>query len=224
MSAPKIIAIALTAFVMLATNSLAQQNFQKLPQRYEANKPVANATTQAGANSADSQLAACLIVDNQGEIALGKLAEQKSKDNDVKQFAQQMVKEHTDFMQKLERFATEQGAGAAQANSAVQNMANATQPMGSQPLNLVSLKQQIGQKCLEMTQQELGKYDGIQFDKWYVGQQIGAHMQVLAELEVFRNQASPELASLLDKGIATTKTHLEQAKTLEKSLNQVSQK
>lgn len=220
MSAPKTIAIALAAFVMLAVDSFAQQN---IPQRRQADKPVISNSSQAGANSADSQLAACLIVDNQGEIALGKLAEQKSKDNDVKQFAQQMVKEHTDFMQKLERFAAEQGQGAAaQSNSAVQNMASATQPMGSQQLNLASLKQQIGQKCLEMTQQELERKDGAEFDKCYVGQQVGAHVAVLAELEVFRNQASPELASLLDKGIQTTKTHLEHAKTIAKSLEKAS--
>ena len=222
MSASRTTAVALVASAMLVTNSFAQQN---MPQRHEANKPVVNTTTQAGANSADSQLAGCLIVDNQGEIALGKLAEQKTKNNDVKQFAQQMVKDHTDFMQKLEQFAGEQGQTAAtQSNPGMQNMASAAQPMGSQPLNLASLKQQIGQKCLEMTQQELGKYDGAQFDKCYVGQQIGAHMQVLAELEVFRNQASPELASLLDKGIQTTKTHLEHAKTIAKSLEQASAK
>jgi predicted outer membrane protein len=220
MSASKTIALALAVSATLATNSFAQQN---MPQRHEVNKPVVKVTTQAGANSADSQLAGCLIVDNQGEIALGQLAEQKTKNNEVKQFAQMMVKDHTDFMQKLEKFAGEQKhSNAAQLNPAVQNVDSATQPMGSQPLNLASLKQQIGQKCLEMTQQELGKYDGVQFDKWYVGQQIGAHMQVLAELEVFRNQASPELASLLDKGIQTTKTHLEHAKTLENSLNQAS--
>lgn len=219
MSASKTIAIALAVFAMLAANSFAQQN---LPQRHEANKPVVNATTLAGANTADSQLAGCLIVDNQGEIALGQLADQKSNNNDVKQFAKQMVKDHTDFMQKLERFAAGQEQNAAQANPAMQNMTSATQPMGNQPLNLAALKQQIGQKCLEMTQRELEQRDGAQFDLCYIGQQVGAHVAVLAELEVFRNQASPELASLLDKGIETTKTHLEHAKTIAKSLEQAS--
>jgi predicted outer membrane protein len=222
MSASRTSAVALVASAMLVTNSFAQQN---MPQRHEANKPVVNTTTQAGANSADSQLAGCLIVDNQGEIALGKLAEQKTQNNEVKQFAQMMVKDHTDFMQKLERFAAgqEQNA-AAQSNPAMQNMTSATQPMGSQPLNLATLKQQIGQKCLEMTQRELENRDGAQFDMCYIGQQVGAHVAVLAELEVFRNQASPELASLLDKGIETTKTHLEHAKTIAKSLEQASAK
>jgi hypothetical protein len=43
-------------------------------------------------------------------------------------------------------------------------------------------------------------------------------MHVLATLEVFRNQASPDLASVLDKGIETTKSHLEMAQKIAQSL------
>lgn len=209
---------------------------QDMLQRHEADKPViAGMQQQAGANSADSQLAGCLIVDNQGEIALGKLAEQKSQNNDVKQFAQKMVKDHSEFMQQLERFAaagnqTEnmsigQSPAVAVQQQAVGNtdrsLAGAmTQPMGGQGLNFVQLKQQIGQKCLQMTQRDLEQKESSQFDKCYIGQQIGAHVEVLATLEVFRNQASPELAAVLGKGIETTKTHLEHAQQLAKSLDQ----
>jgi predicted outer membrane protein len=85
-------------------------------------------------------------------------------------------------------------------------------------LNFVQLKQEIGQKILQMTQQDLEQKSGSEFDKCYIGGQVGAHVAVLATLEVFRNQASPELASVLDKGIETTKTHLEHAKQIAQSL------
>ena len=90
--------------------------------------------------------------------------------------------------------------------------------MGTQPLNFVALTREIGQKCLDLVQSDLKEKEGAQFDKCYIGGQIGMHMHVLAELEVFRNQASPELASVLDKGIETTKGHLEQAKTIAQAL------
>jgi predicted outer membrane protein len=208
---------------------------QDIAQRHEADKPVIAGLQQVGANSADSQLAGCLIVDNQGEIVLGKLAQEKSQNNDVKQFAQQMVQDHNQFMQQLERFAVagnqseNMGVGQPPAGAMQQQAAGntdrsltgaMTQPMGGQSLNFVQLKQQIGQKCLQMTERDLDQKEGSQFDKCYIGQQIGAHVEVLATLEVFRNQASPELAAVLGKGIETTKTHLEHAQQLAKSLEQ----
>ena len=80
------------------------------------------------------------------------------------------------------------------------------------------MKQQIGQKLLNMQRKELEEKDGSQFDKRYIGAQIGAHMQVLATLEVARQYASPELASLLDKGIETTKMHLDDARKIAETL------
>ncbi len=209
---------------------------QEQVQHYQANKPVVG-NMHAAVNSTDSQLAGVLVVDNQGEIALGKLAEQKTSNKDVKQFAEMMVKDHTDFMQQLEKFARTQGQSANAGTNmppatGVQQQAAGntdralpgamTQPMGGENLNLVQLKQEIGQKILQMTQQDLEQKSGSEFDKCYIGGQVGAHVGVLATLEVFRNQASPELASVLDKGIETTKTHLDHAKQIVKSLDQQS--
>jgi predicted outer membrane protein len=229
------LAIALATAGMIA----ASMQGQDLPgQRREAAKPIIS-SPMGTANSADAQLAACLIVDNQGEIALGKLSQQRAKDKDVKAFGEKMVKDHTDFMQQLERFA---GAGDDRSISpaggrtkdeiAVQPatpgatdraLPGATaQPIGSQGLNFVALKQQIGQKCLELVQRDLEEKEGSQFDKCYIGGQIGEHMHVLATLEVVRNQASPELAAVLDKGIETTKSHLEHAQKIMKALDQQS--
>ncbi len=98
------------ALSLMAAVAMAQEQVQ----RYQANKPVVGNTNAAinSTNYTDSQFAGVLIVDNQGEIALGKLAEQKSGNKDIKQFAQMMVKDHTDFMQQLEKFARTQGQNA----------------------------------------------------------------------------------------------------------------
>ena len=69
-----------------------------------------------------------------------------------------------------------------------------------------------------MIEADLKQKDGSQFDKCYVAQQIGGHVHLLAELEVLRSHVSPELASVLDKGIETAKSHLEEAQKLGKSL------
>ncbi len=69
-----------------------------------------------------------------------------------------------------------------------------------------------------MFEADLKQKDGSQFDKCYVAQQIGGHVHMIAELEVLRSHVSPELAAVLDKGIETAKSHLEEAQKLAKSL------
>jgi predicted outer membrane protein len=211
--------IASSFALLLATSASAQER-----QVREVNKPVLG--TQV-ANGADTQLANCLIGANENEIALAKVAEQKAKSNDVKQFAQMMVKDHGDFINQLQRFAGERSTtgqmttGRAQQRAAenATTVGMAAQPMGSQTLDFAALDKQIAQKCLDLVRKDMEEKSGTEFDKCYIGSQIGAHMHVLATLEVFRNQASPELGSVLDKGIETTKSHLDKAQQIAKSLD-----
>jgi len=55
----------------------------------------------------DHQLATCIAIGNQTEVAIAKIAEEKAKSKDVKEFAQMLVKDHTAFLQKLQKFAPE---------------------------------------------------------------------------------------------------------------------
>ena len=63
--------------------------------------------TQAG--NLDAQLAACLIIGNQKEIAVSKLAEQQSQNDEVKKFAQMMIADHEKFVAELQTFAEQGG-------------------------------------------------------------------------------------------------------------------
>jgi predicted outer membrane protein len=59
----------------------------------------------------------CLRSDNQGEITIAKLAETKASHPEVKAFAQQMVKDHTDFLAKLDRLNEGDSSPAGAATS-----------------------------------------------------------------------------------------------------------
>jgi predicted outer membrane protein len=63
-------------------------------------------------NSANlnSYFIACLRGDNRNEVEVGKLAAQKASNPEVKAFAQQMVKDHSDFLAKLDRI-NQSGSG-----------------------------------------------------------------------------------------------------------------
>ncbi len=64
--------------------------------------------------SPDAELAACLIVDNECAVTAGQIAQQRSQNEEVKQFAQQMVQAHGQMIAKLQQVAGEAGAGGAQ--------------------------------------------------------------------------------------------------------------
>src|SRR4051794_35348600 len=53
----------------------------------------------------DHQFAHCLILDNDNEIEMAKIAERKSQNKDVQKFAQTMESDHAKFVKDLERFA-----------------------------------------------------------------------------------------------------------------------
>src|SRR5579871_4761903 len=147
--------IASSFALLLATSASAQER-----QVREVNKPVLG--TQV-ANGADAQLANCLIGANENEIALAKVAEQKSQSNDVKQFAQMMVKDHGDFINQLQHIAGERSTtgqmttGRAQQRAAenASTVGMAAQPMGSQTLDFAALDKQIAQKCLDLVRKDM---------------------------------------------------------------------
>lgn len=76
-------------------------------------QPARTEATAASSPQIERFLVSCLRSDNQGEIAIAKLAEQRASNPEVKAFAQQMIKDHTDFLAKLDRFNQEQGGRPA---------------------------------------------------------------------------------------------------------------
>lgn len=57
------------------------------------------------ANSLDGFFAACLILENQNEIDAARLAAQRSKNPEVKKFAEMMIADHESFIKQLEQTA-----------------------------------------------------------------------------------------------------------------------
>jgi predicted outer membrane protein len=62
---------------------------------------IRGATANGMRHDAGHYMKECLIGGNQAEIALARIAEQRATDPEVKKFAQQMIEEHTAFLNKL---------------------------------------------------------------------------------------------------------------------------
>jgi predicted outer membrane protein len=188
-------------------------------------------------NFTDEQLASWLLVDNRGEIQLARLAQERASSDEVKDFAKKVIDEHAQLVEQLQQFAgqgrgTRQGGeyqATAQRNRSSQatNMRNEQygQPNAAgrgnqQPggLNLVRLKQQLGQQCVASAEHELEQKEGEEFDKCFIGMQIAKHMEMVDTLKVFSRYASQELDQLIEQAEQTTEDHLQHAKHLIKQL------
>lgn len=180
----------------------------------------------------DRTLATLLTLGNQAEIELGQFAQGRASSDAVKQFARQMIQDHTNFIDQMQQAVLRsrgQGSAAASASAqgASQNAAAAgTQPgealiqAGVQHDPLLSVTQQAGQRIINLTQQELGRHQGAQFDAAYVGQQLMAHVEMLAKLQTAQGHVTPEFRQVIDQGIQTTEQHLGHARELMQQLQQ----
>jgi predicted outer membrane protein len=230
--------VALLSFAPLA--AIAQlPNVQNPPQtppvQLEQNRPQVQQQLgqpgSQGSSAADAQLANCLIIDNQNEVALAQFALQKTQNDDVKKFAQQMVEQHQQAIGSLQQYASasrgaqgQQGQGnlAATPGQPGANVTITLKPELSADaggLNPLTLKQEIAAQCLQSARRELDQKQGAEFDKTYIGMQIGAHMMMADMLQVFQNHASPEFRKTLASQQKTVQSHLDHAKQIMKSLD-----
>lgn len=155
------------------------------------------------------QVAQMFILGNKAEVELGKLAAEKSQNPQVREFAEEMVKDHTAFIAKLQKFAGADNEAAPR----VGNTNAAPQPSSSHDA-MADLQRKAAELELSMTKQMLSKYEGQDFDMGYLGQQMVAHTKMLACLTAAKDVGPQEFQTTLEEGIATTRAHMQHAQQI----------
>jgi putative membrane protein len=145
----------------------------------------------------DPQIAAIVVTANQVDIDAGKLAKSKTRNKDVKAFAQQMVTDHSSVNKQ---------AGDLVKKLGVKPESNPT----SESL----------QKGGEENMANLKKLKGKEFDKAYTDHEVAYHEQVLDAIDktLVPSAKNPELKSLIEKVRPAFVAHLEHAKHLQAEL------
>jgi predicted outer membrane protein len=203
--------------------------------------------TQPGAQQEPLQrfLASCLLQKNKAEVELGQLAQQQAQNPQVKEFAQRMVQDHQQLVQQLQPLAGTQGASTAATSQidAQRRPSDTTRLPGSpgagQPerdatqsltagrkqgqespalSELAQIEKQITDRYFDAVREDLQQKQGAEFDKCYIGSQIGGHMHMLAALQVLQQQGPNELRQLAQQAQPKVQQHLEHAKQLMKQL------
>jgi predicted outer membrane protein len=278
--------LSLMPLAMVQAQETGQQRRQERQERREERRDqpartevrVGGQASIQSSSQLDHHFVSCLRSENKAEVTIATLGSQRATNPDVKAFAQELVKDHTDFLAKLDRFSQSAGgsrdSGATtrtetrteSTNRQVSNTKDATSTKDTPPRDaprdnarpregaregadnaatparadvqvnvnrteatrvdggndisgqLLQIKQEISEKCVASAQRELSSKEGAEFDKCFIGMQIGAHMHMVDSLSVLTNHASPELKQILDEGLQTSQRHLEHAKQIAKKL------
>jgi putative membrane protein len=139
-----------------------------------------------------------LHASNQGEVQAGQAALRSAQSQEVKQFAQQMIDDHQKNDSQLQQLASTTG---------------------------VSLQGDEFQKKQKKAQEDLEKVQGksgADFDKAYMKWMVKEHEQDVKDVEKAakdaRKQNHAQFASFLEETHSQLRMHLDNARTVEKSL------
>jgi putative membrane protein len=145
----------------------------------------------------DAQIAGIVQTANQIDINQAKLALKKASNPQVKEFANQMISDHTNLEKSVNDLAKK---------------------LGVTPEDSATSKQLKQQASAEMT--KLKSLSGAPFDKEYASHEVAFHQAVIdaAKTTLIPNAKNAELKSALEGAAPLLQGHLEHAKQLEQSL------
>jgi hypothetical protein len=129
----------------------------------------------------------------------------------VKELAKTLVDQHTKTVAAIQKAAPDIAELQLDTTGGNQQ-SNTTGSAHSDPS--IAMLQRIKSECLSLTQKELQEHQGAEFDKAFVGQQLAAHVGMLAQLRGSKSFASPELQKVIAEGERMTTAHMAAAKKL----------
>ncbi len=180
-------------------------------------------------------IASMLALFSQSEIALGQIAVDKAKNNDVKQFAQTLVKEHQNSVDQLSKILPQAIVSRLRLQELTQVAQNAVQRAGQggqgtpytvmrpagddtnisqSPTPLLDLEVNAVQNWVGLSTAELIGAQNVDFDKAFVGQQIAAHINLLSKLRAVDAVATGQLKQIVQNDEKVTIQHLNQLKQI----------
>lgn len=160
--------------------------------------PIAQAQS-SGAAPTDPQIAEIVVVANQIDISYGKLALSKTKNKDVRGFAQQMVRDHSAQLNAVVGLATKLHVTPAESDTSK------------------SLQSQAKE-----TTAKLKELKGSAFDKAYIDNEVAYHKAVIDAVStvLIPNAKNAELKGALEAAAPLFQGHLAHAEKIQSGLTQ----
>jgi len=156
------------------------------------------------------------------EVASSRLAQQKSQNAQIKQFAEHMVRDHTKTTQELQQLIQQvPGSGTGAATPLPNGRESQGTSQSGQITNAQGGPQHEGldQQHAALLQQ-LQQANGAEFDRLYVRQQVSAHQQAV---DLFRNYSQSGDTAALKQWAAKTLPDLQEHLQLAQKMQQATQ-
>jgi len=190
---------SLLALLILGLMSVGCTSTNKASTPDTAAQPNSGATSSSAASSSsspssnpDQDFVTKAAQGNSAEVELGKIVAAKSKDPNVKQFAQMMVKDHTTALNELQELAQTKNLNF-----------NDDLPDDAKSL-----------------QQKLSSDTGKQLDKDYMDGMVKDHQKDVQEFtDKSQNAKDPDVKQWASKTLPTLQKHLEKAQQIDAKLN-----
>jgi putative membrane protein len=192
-----LITAALTIF---ATACKSSEQRESAPKSEPAAPPTSSTTTPpapAKATLSDPQIAAIVVAANQVDIDNGELAKRKSKNGEVKAFAERMVIDHSGVNKAAVELVTKLGVTPVETDAS---------------RGLTSSG--------EETRRKLDALDADAFDRSYVDNEVAYHKAVIEVLDaqLIPSATNAELKNMLVGVRPAFVAHLEHAQHIQASL------
>lgn len=152
-------------------------------------EPTANKTQSSGG---DKTFVKNALEGGNAEIQLGKLAQQKGQSEDVKQFGEKMVTDHTQLAEQMKPIA---------------------QQLNVSPPTSIPAKD-------KMLYSKLEKASGADFDREYISAMVRDHQKDLSEFKKEANSGKdPQVKQAAEQGSSVISEHLSLAKQIAQKHN-----
>lgn len=158
---------------------------------------LSHAVAQKNQKLTDPEIAAVAVAANQVDIQAAEQAQQKSRNEAVRNFAQTMIQDHRSVIDKA---------------TALVKKLNVTPKENA-------LSRQLSSNGAKM-RKKLQAKTGAAFDRAYVANEVAYHKAVIAAVtdKLIPEAQNAELKSLLESVVPVLRTHLEHAQMVQKQL------
>ncbi len=145
------------------------------------------------------------------EVELAKLAVEKASSDEVKQFAQRLVDDHTKANDELMQLASQKGITLASDHQAAMSHADQSTTSGSSSADKDHKAMMKGHAMKD----KLSKYSGADFDREYMSMMVKDHTKDVKEFESASNKAKDaDLKAWAAKTLPTLREHLQMARDI----------
>ncbi|MEH2252003.1 DUF4142 domain-containing protein [Nostoc sp.] len=169
--------VAIGAFTAASGQNITTAQSNQTPTR----------STQNAVSSTDKQFVTQAARGGMAEVQLGQLASQRAVKNEVKQFGQGMVQDHTQANNELKELAAQKG---------------------------ITLPKSIGRENKKV-KANLSKLSGATFDQAYMNQMVKDHVKTVSLFQREADQGhDQDLKAWATKTLPTLQEHLQHARTL----------